>query len=295
MSGFSPAFREHLERDCTTLCHCWRVVRRDGQAFGFTDHDRRLIVGGHTYEPESGFTQTEARETLGMAIDTVDVEGALSSDVLDEADIAAGVFDGAEVATLLVNWSDPDQFATIRRAVIGKIVLADGRFVAELESVAASLDRPNGRYLRRDCDARLGDERCKVDLSASQFNGEGAVLSLSAPGTLRVSGLEDFDAGWFSLGEVTWTNGALEGRTSAVIDHRKSTEGTHIVLSAEQRMPAPGDAFRIVGGCDKAFRTCKAKFANPLNFRGFPHLPGNDAAYGYVTEGVSFDGKALVE
>ncbi len=24
------------------------------------------------------------------------------------------------------------------------------------------------------------------------------------------------------------------------------------------------------------------KFANALNFRGFPHLPGNDAAYGYV-------------
>lgn len=295
MSGFSTAFREHLEEDCTTLCHCWRVVRRDGHAFGFTDHDRRLVVGGHEYEPESGFTQTEARETLGMAIDTVDVEGALSSDVLFEADIAAGLFDGAEVVTLLVNWSDPTQFATIRKAVIGKIVLADGRFVAELESVAASLDRPNGRYLRRDCDARLGDDRCKADLSASQFNGEGAVLSLSVPGTLRVSGLEGFDAGWFSLGEVTWTNGALEGRTSAVIDHRVSAEGAHIVLSDDQRMPVPGDAFRIVAGCDKAFGTCKAKFANPLNFRGFPHLPGNDAAYGYVTEGVVFDGKALVE
>lgn len=295
MSEFSPALRAHLERDCTSLCHCWRVLRRDGQAFGFTDHDRRLVVEGQAYEPESGFAQTEARETLGMAIDTVDVEGALSSDALDEAEIAAGLFDGAEVTTLLVNWQEPAQAAVIRKAVIGKIVLADGRFVAELESVAASLDRPNGRHLRRECDARLGDGRCKVDLGESRFNGVGAVLSVSAPGTLLVTGLDGFDVGWFSFGEVTWTSGALQGRTGAVIDHRASTEGIELVLTPQDAMAGPGDAFTIVAGCDRSFATCKAKFANPLNFRGFPHLPGNDAAYGYVTEGVIFDGKALVE
>ena len=46
--------------------------------------------------------------------------------------------------------------------------------------------------------------------------------------------------------------------------------------------------------CDKRFATCKAKFANALNFRGFPHLPGNDAAYGYVVEGGEFDGGPIV-
>jgi uncharacterized phage protein (TIGR02218 family) len=58
--------------------------------------------------------------------------------------------------------------------------------------------------------------------------------------------------------------------------------------------PAPGDAFTVVAGCDKSFETCKAKFAPQLNFRGFPHLPGNDAAYGYVTDGGNFDGGPLV-
>ena len=90
-------------------------------------------------------------------------------------------------------------------------------------------------------------------------------------------------------------SGALEGRAGTVIDHRITADGAELVLSASQPMPQPGDAFTIVAGCDKRFATCKAKFANPLNFRGFPHLPGNDAAYGYVTAGVPFDGKALVE
>jgi uncharacterized phage protein (TIGR02218 family) len=29
-------------------------------------------------------------------------------------------------------------------------------------------------------------------------------------------------------------------------------------------------------GCDKQLRTCVERFANALNFRGEPHLPGSD-------------------
>ena len=59
-------------------------------------------------------------------------------------------------------------------------------------------------------------------------------------------------------------------------------------------MPEPGDTFSVFAGCDKTFATCKAKFDNALNFRGFPHLPGNDAAYAYVVDGGRFDGGPLV-
>jgi uncharacterized phage protein (TIGR02218 family) len=29
-------------------------------------------------------------------------------------------------------------------------------------------------------------------------------------------------------------------------------------------------------GCDKQFATCRDRFGNAANFRGFPHIPGND-------------------
>ena len=295
MNGFSGDFRNHLERGCTTLCHCWRVSRRDGRVFGFTDHDRTLTVDGRDYEPQSGFGQTEARASFGMAVDAVDVEGALSSDVLSEAEIAAGLFDGAGVETLLVNWRAPAQFATIRKAVIGRIVRADGRFVAELESVAASLDRPNGRYLRRTCDARLGDARCGVDLDGGGYRGTGAVLAVAAPARIRVGGLSAFEAGWFAFGEIVFAGDRFAGRPVSVVEHAVDAGEVYLVLPASEMMPLPGDTFTIVAGCDKRFATCKAKFANALNFRGFPHLPGNDAAYAYVTEGMALDGGALVE
>ena len=32
----------------------------------------------------------------------------------------------------------------------------------------------------------------------------------------------------------------------------------------------------MTAGCDKRFATCREKFTNIPNFRGFPHMPGND-------------------
>ena len=81
----SPEFQAHLGRKVTTLCHCWRVTLRDGTVFGFTDHDRGLVVDGGEFAPETGFTGSEARQQEGLGIDTMDVEGALSSVRITEA------------------------------------------------------------------------------------------------------------------------------------------------------------------------------------------------------------------
>ncbi len=276
----------HLESEATTLCHCWRLTRGDGWTAGFTDHDRPLDFDGTQFLPQTGFTQSEAKSALGLSAAGVDIEGALSADILREADVAAGRFDGAEVETFLVNWKAPAERRLLRRATIGRITLADGRFLAELESPLRRLDRPVGRYLRRRCDAELGDQRCAVDLGQPGLAGAGVVLAEVAPHSYRVEGLGAFAHGWFSAGRLD-----VAGRTMAVAEHRLRAGDVVLVVDGELQV---GDEFAISAGCDKSFATCKAKFANALNFRGFPHLPGNDAAYGYVTEGAVFDGGVLV-
>jgi uncharacterized phage protein (TIGR02218 family) len=37
-----------------------------------------------------------------------------------------------------------------------------------------------------------------------------------------------------------------------------------------------GARIELREGCDKRFETCRDRFANATNFRGEPHLPGND-------------------
>jgi uncharacterized phage protein (TIGR02218 family) len=294
MSAMPEGLKAHLEGRVTTLCHCWRVTRRDGTRLGFTDHDRAIDFDDTDFEPQSGFSQSEAEEALGLAADRVDIEGALDSDRLVAAEIEQGAYDGAKVETFLVNWTAPDQRMKLREAMIGTVALKDGRFVAELESPMRHLDRPNGRYLRRHCDAELGDARCGVDLDQAAFRGTGTVAVVLAGGTAVVTGLDGFAEGWFAFGVVTWTSGALEGQQARVREHRFGQAGTLLVFEEAPSGVAVGDLFEIVAGCDKAFSTCKAKFANPANFRGFPHLPGNDAAYGYASEGQEFDGGPIV-
>ena len=57
---------------------------------------------------------------------------------------------------------------------------------------------------------------------------------------------------------------------------------------------APGDTFAVSAGCDKRFAICRDRFNNALNFRGFPHIPGNDFIVRYAIEGEpGHNGKSL--
>ncbi|WP_157015088.1 DUF2163 domain-containing protein [Mesorhizobium xinjiangense] len=294
MSDFSEDFLAHLEGDTTTLCHCWRLTRSDGVVQGFTDHDAPISFAGTAFRPETGFSASEARTTLGLSIDTVDVEGAISSDMLDFDDVLAGRFDGARAETFLVNWAKPSQRALLRIAHIGKITREDGVFRAELQSPAAFLDQPRGRFFRRGCDAELGDAKCAFDLNASGYSATATAGPQSEAGRVVVNALQGFEDGWFTDGVLEATSGAQAGKRWRIVGHRRENGRTVLDLWPAQPAPVEGDGFKVTAGCDKSFATCKAKFANHLNFRGFPHLPGNDAAYGYASEGDLFDGSPLV-
>lgn len=295
MTRYPEALASHLARDVTTVCHAWRLTRRDGQVSGYTDHDMPLSFDGTDFEPRSGFNGSEAQNALGLAADAVDVEGALSSADLVDEEIEAGLLDDATVETFVVNWREPSDFALLRKATIGKITRSDGRFVAELKSRMHKLDQPNARRLTRKCDAELGDARCGFALGGPGFSISGAIVAATTPETFEVSGLGGFDAAWFAGGVLTWTSGARAGRIERIADHAgRSGEALLTLLPMSGARPAVGDTFVASAGCDKTFATCKAKFDNHANFRGFPHLPGNDAAYQYVSDGLTFDGGPIV-
>jgi uncharacterized phage protein (TIGR02218 family) len=71
---------------------------------------------------------------------------------------------------------------------------------------------------------------------------------------------------------------------------------TGSVLGENQHPVRPiaiGDAFLATAGCDKQFATCSAKFGNGVNFRGFPHMPGEEAVLRYPNQGDANNGAPL--
>lgn len=294
MKSLSPALQAHLDEGTTTLCWCWKITRADGAVFGFTDHDRTLELSGTEFEPESGLTASEVRAGSDLAVDAQDAQGVLTSDRITETDILDGRWDNAEVELWRVNWADTSQRVLMRRGAIGQIRRGRLAFVAEMRGQAHVLGQTVGRMFQATCDATLGDARCRINLDASAFKGTGAVIDLLRDRAFTASGLGGFAAGWFAFGTVTWTSGVNAGRQAEVLSH-DLVDGIAILtlLEAPVRPIGEGDAFIIRAGCDKRIATCHAKFANVANFRGFPHIPGQDAVLRYATRDGAHDGAVL--
>ena len=294
MKSLSPAFQAHLDEGTTTLAWCWRITRADGVAFGFTDHDRTLTFNGTDFEPESGLTASEVRSGSDLSVDAQDAEGVLTSDRITETDILDGYWDNAAVEVWRVNWAAPAQRVLMRRGAIGQIRRGRLAFVAEVRSLAHVLGQTVGRTFQATCDAALGDARCGVDLDASAFRGTGAVIDLLRDRAFTASGLASFAEGWFTFGTVEWTSGANDGRRAEIIAH-DLTDGIAVLtlLESPVRAIAAGDGFVVRAGCDKRMETCGAKFANTASFRGFPHIPGQDAILRYATKDGGHQGSVL--
>lgn len=292
MIPLPAGFQASLDHGVTTLCWCWLVTRNDGAVLGFTDHDRALDVAGVTCEPQSGFASGPVRWEAGAPARGA-AFGALNSDVIEAADIADGLYDGAEVRVMRVNWQNPESAVTVFTGEIGEITRAGAGFEAELTGLSARLNRRMGRVFARTCDAELGDDRCAVDLGSSAFTGSGVVVEAQGDGLITASGLGGFAPGWFGEGRLTWTGGANAGARSRVRAHGLAGDLARLELArAPFHPPQPGDVFNVSAGCDGQAVACRAKFNNFINYRGCPHLPGNDVLLRYAgSEPVRDGGK----
>jgi uncharacterized phage protein (TIGR02218 family) len=294
MKALAPGLQAHLDEGTTTLAWCWRIVRSDGVTFGFTDHDLPLVFDGTTFEPESGFAASELRSSSDLSVDAQDADGVLRSDRITETDILDGRWDNAEVEVWRANWSDTSQRALLRCGAIGQIRRGRLAFVAEVRSLAHVLSQTVGRTFQARCDAQLGDARCGVDMEDASYRGNGIVAATIRDRAFVTAGLGGFAGGWFTLGTLTWASGANAGRRGEVAGHAREGDEVKVsLLEAPVRSMAIGDTFIIRAGCDKRLETCRVKFANVVNFRGFPHIPGQDAVIRYASRDGGHEGAVL--
>ena len=213
MKTLSPDQQNRLEQAAQSLCLCWRLTRRDGAVYGLTDHDQSLTVNEISYTPGAALEAAVFKQGADFQPGRVTTHGVLASDVIQEADLVAGLWDDCRIDVYRVDWKDLDlEPLHVWSGYLSAIEQTQGgRFEAELLSLSADLHRPIGRVIQRRCDAEFGDVRCGV---------------------------------------------RADGET-----------------------------------CDQRFETCRDVFGNVENFRGFPHLPGNDAILAGPGESQNDGGK----
>lgn len=292
---YPQALKDHLGQGVTTLARAFAVRRADGVELGFTDHDRDLVFDGITFYAGSGMTAKAIQQATGLSVDNTEAFGALQSEAITEADILAGRYDGAEVRGWLVNWTDVSVRALQFRGTLGEIVRKGGAFNAELRGLAEALNQEQGQVYHARCSAVLGDGRCRFDLSRPGYSEERAVEEVEGARVFRFANFTGYDDRWFEKGRLRVLTGKAAGLQGAIKNDRLGMGDTRLIelWQALGMEPAVGDMVRIDAGCDRRADTCRLKFANFDNFRGFPDIPGEDWLMSYpVGAGVN-DGGSL--
>lgn len=273
----SETFAAHLATGATTLCRCWALTRQNGVTMGFTDHDTDLQFEGIVFRADTGLTARALQQTTGLSVDNTEAMGALSDASLTEEDILAGRYDGAEVRAWLVNWAKVADRLLQFRGTVGEITRSAGAFQAELRGLTEALNQPQGRIYQKPCAAVLGDSLCRFDLNATGYATERAAEIVEEGRVFRFASVAGFDDRWFERGTFKVQSGRAEGLIGVVKNDRANGLARRVELWEALALPvAPGDMVRIEAGCDKRAETCRLKFQNFLNFRGFPHVPGED-------------------
>lgn len=273
MKTLSYNLREHLKSEFLTVCTLWKITRTDGVVFGFTDCSHDLTYLAQLYSASTGHVPSNIKTTSSLSVDNLEIQSVLDSSTITESDIHAGLWDFADVEIMLVNYmSLADGHMMLRKGWLGNVSSGRHNFIAELRGMTQPLQQSIGRVFSPSCDAELGDALCTVSAAGAPNLVSGTVTTATNNRQFTDTSLVQA-SGFFTGGVVTFLTGANAGYAMEI---KSFAAGVVILQQYMGGAIAIGDTFTIRAGCDKLLATCKTKFNNVVNFRGFPHVPGQD-------------------
>jgi len=254
-----------------TAVYGWKLERRDGVTLGFTSHDRDIYFEGLLLKASPGLRPASITQSVGLSAGGLDISGVLSSSAIREDDLEMGRWNGASLSIFLFDWTNP---------AAGKRLLASGElgairqkgieFETELRGPAALLDRSIVPVSSPTCRAEFCGAQCK--LNSLRFEHRVSVNGVVAD-TLYFSAPLPAPFNGFARGTARQLSGTGCGLKHDIV--ASGADCVRLALPVAQPLVA-GDRVLLLEGCDRRLATCSTRFANTVNFRGEPHLPGND-------------------
>jgi uncharacterized phage protein (TIGR02218 family) len=259
--------------ELTSMAMCWRLERTDGAGLALTSHDATVECDGILHGAEPGMLPSAIKRSLGLEPHSAEASGALSADALDETDLALGRWDGAQVRLDAADWQQPGaEPISLLAGEIGNVAIDGTGFTTDLQGASAKLQQPVCPATSATCRAMFGDQQCRVDLAGRMIR---ATILSSDGGSLTLDTSVDDR---FLLGRVRYLSGANCGLSTIIL----ASSGTGVqVRDLPRAAVEAGCRIELREGCDKTFATCAGRFSNAVNFRGEPHLPGNDSLTRY--------------
>ena len=271
------------------------VVLSSGATLRFTSYDVPLSLGATSYPSNMIVRRGSVSCRVGLESQSLDIELAPQGDSANAPTVGGlpflqavrqGFLDGARVTLRKVFMAVPASglpvntngesvvwfVGTVADATAGR---QTARLVVESDLARLNIQMPRN-VLQPGCVHSLFDAGCTLSKAARTVTG-----SVTATGPNTATGFTTAlsqATDYFSLGVVTFTSGANAGLSRTVRAHA-NTNGALTLVAPFPNVPATGDAFSIVPGCDKQQATCSSKFSNLVHFRGFPYVPVPETLY----------------
>ncbi|GAA6162562.1 hypothetical protein NBRC116590_02660 [Pelagimonas sp. KU-00592-HH] len=265
---------------------CYILTRSDGQVWGYTEHNRPLIVDGVTCSPVNSIVASSAEQRVGGAIDTIDITTVFDAQHFSRVEVEAGLWDGAELRVILFDWRSREIVREFLTYSLADTSWQGNTLKGTLESAGAvKINVKTGLIGAPNCGHALGDARCGVDRASFQSSMEvtavnGSVLSGAVP----------------TPAAGQWQTGfAIFGTERAEIVFVDASNLWLIHPFANP--PVVGDTVTLEPGCGKTVLQCKT-FNNFEFFGGHGHRSPNASATIEVAnsnDGREFDGGSRFE
>lgn len=249
-----------------------------GTVYRYTSADKSIVYAGNTFSANDVlFKRGRTRLVIGVEVDELDLTFyAKPTNLLGGVPFLHAVhnraLDGAEVLLergFAPTWNDPITGTLIQFGgrcgpfELGRAAGARVKVKSDLELLNVKIPR---NVYQPSCLHTLYDTGCgltKASFAAATTAASGSTKQVLNCGLAQA-------AAYFDQGTITFTSGANNGVTRNV---KSYTPGVVTLSYPLPSTPAIGDGFTAYPGCDKRQATCSGKFANLVNFRGFPYVP----------------------
>lgn len=294
------------------MCDLYTFTMVDGSTiYRWTTNESDLVNGGNTFYAAGSasaptVTRSALRQSVGVVVDTIDITlgnpiGAaftIGGKRLPQLAIE-GYFDGAAVNIDRIVGAYPGdtslgKISSLFNGQVSRIDPTGTGIVLRCKSFVELLNIEVPKFtLQAQCNNSVYDANCA--LTRATYTDAGTVVSATTVNLSTTDAAIVAKAnGYYSLGAVAFTSGALSGVRRAV--SYSMTAGSAIITFAVPLPSAPsaGDTFNIYPGCDKMRATCVSKFNNLVHWRGYPSIPKPEAASTPIPKDVRFHGLSSV-
>lgn len=158
----SAALRNHLGQWDTSLIWCWQIQRKDELVMAFVADTENFTIdagnglGAQLHVAADAVERTAIEQAAGLAVDNLQVMGAITSDRISAAEIRAGSYSGARVWSFAANRNDSGAgVIKLVTGFIGQITMRDDVFVAEFRSLRLWLQNEIVDVITPEADEKL--------------------------------------------------------------------------------------------------------------------------------------------